>query len=145
LSLIFITAQHYFNNIDYPNKVVYVSYWIKKNHISLQWILKTSLIFKVYAEPGAVLPSSYREELLLLLNENLDNYSTDDINRMRMLLSRPNYLPLENRLRNFIRRNDGKVTIDFLDNLAIISNHLLTNDKPETLPEPIFWYGYYNI
>jgi hypothetical protein len=64
---------------------------------------------------------------------------------MRMLLSRPNYLPLENRLRNFIRRNDGKVTIDFLDNLAIISNHLLTNDKPETLPEPIFWYGYYNI
>lgn len=92
---------------------------------------------------GATSLSSYKEELLLLLNENLDRYSTDNINRMRMLLSRPNYLPLENRLRNFVRRNNGKVSIDFLDNLAIISNHLLNNDKPETLPEPIFWYGYY--
>ncbi len=92
---------------------------------------------------GAASLSSYKEELLLLLNENLDRYSTDNINRMRMLLSRPNYLPLENRLRNFVRRNNGKVSIDFLDNLAIISNHLLNNDKPETLPEPIFWYGYY--
>ena len=93
---------------------------------------------------GAASLSSYKEELLLLLNENLDRYSTDNINRMRMLLSRQNYLPLENRLRNFVRRNNGKVSIDFLDNLAIISNHLLNNDKPETLPEPIFWYGYYN-
>lgn len=94
---------------------------------------------------GAASLSSYKEELLLLLNENLDRYSTDNINRMRMLLSRQNYLPLENRLRNFVRRNNGKVSIDFLDNLAIISNHLLNNDKPETLPEPIFWYGYYAI
>lgn len=93
---------------------------------------------------GATSLSNYKEELLLLLNENLDRYSTDNINRMRMLLSRQNYLPLENRLRNFIRRNNDKVSIDFLDNLAIISNHLLNNDKPETLPEPIFWYGYYN-
>ena len=93
---------------------------------------------------GAASLSSYKEELLLLLNENLDRYSSDNINRMRMLLSRQNYLPLENRLRNFVRRNNGKVSIDFLDNLAIISNHLLNNDKPETLPEPIFWYGYYN-
>lgn len=92
---------------------------------------------------GAASLSSYKEELLLLLNENLDRYSNDNINRMRMLLSRQNYLPLENRLRNFVRRNNGKVSIDFLDNLAIISNHLLNNDKPETLPEPIFWYGYY--
>lgn len=93
---------------------------------------------------GAASLSSYKEELLLLLNQNLDRYSSDNINRMRMLLSRQNYLPLENRLRNFVRRNNGKVSIDFLDNLAIISNHLLNNDKPEILPEPIFWYGYYN-
>ena len=93
---------------------------------------------------GATSLASYKEELLLLLNENLERYSSDNINRMRMLLSRQNYLPLENRLRNFVRRNNGKVTIDFLDNLAIISNHLLNNDKPETLPEPTFWYGYYN-
>ena len=92
---------------------------------------------------GAASLSTYKEELLLLLNENLDRYSTDNINRMRMLLSRQNYLPFENRLRNFISRNNGKVSIDFLDNLAIISNHLLNNDKPENLPEPIFWYGYY--
>ena len=92
---------------------------------------------------GVASLSSYKEELLLLLNENLDHYSTDNINRMRMLLSRQNYLPFENRLRNFVRRNNGKVSIDFLDNLAIISNHLLNNDKPETLPEPVFWYGYY--
>lgn len=93
---------------------------------------------------GAASLSSYKEELLLLLNQNLDRYSSDNINRMRMLLSRQNYLPLENRLRNFVRRNNGKVSLDFLDNLAIISNHLLNNDKPETLPVPIFWYGYYN-
>ncbi|MDY0082730.1 MAG: SNF2-related protein [Ignavibacteriaceae bacterium] len=93
---------------------------------------------------GASSLASYKEALLSLLNENLDRYSSDNINRIRMLLSRQNYLPLDNRLRNFIRRNDQKVTIDFLDNLAIISNHLLNNDKPETLPEPLFWYGYYN-
>ena len=93
---------------------------------------------------GASSLASYKEALLSLLNENLDRYSSDNINRIRMLLSRQNYLPLDNRLRNFIRRNDQKVTIDFLDNLAIISNHLLNNDKPEILPEPLFWYGYYN-
>ncbi len=92
---------------------------------------------------GAASLSIYKEELLLLLTQNLDRYSTDNINRMRILLSRQNYLPLENFLRNFVRRNNGKVSIDFLDNLAINSNHLLNNDKPETLPEPIFWYGYY--
>ncbi|PIW99194.1 MAG: hypothetical protein COZ80_06675, partial [Ignavibacteria bacterium CG_4_8_14_3_um_filter_37_9] len=93
---------------------------------------------------GAASLSSYKEELLSLLNENIERYSSDNINRMRMLLSKQNYLPLENRLRTFVRRNNGKVSIDFLDNLAIISNHLLNNDKPEDVPEPIFWYGYYN-
>lgn len=93
---------------------------------------------------GAASLSSYKEELLSLLNDNLDRYSSDNINRMRMLLSRQNYLPLENRLRDFVRRNNAKVSIDFLDNLAIISSHLLNDDKPEEMPEPIFWYGYYN-
>lgn len=93
---------------------------------------------------GVASLSSYKEELLLLLNDNIERYSSDNVNRMRMLLSRQNYLPLENRLRNFVRRNNGKVTIDFLDNLAIISNHLINDDKPEEIPEPIFWYGYYN-
>jgi len=88
--------------------------------------------------------SSHKEELLVMLNENLDRYSNDNVNRMRTLLSRQNYLPLENRLRNFVRRNDGKVTIDFLDSLAIISNHLLLNEKPEEIPTPVFWFGYYN-
>ncbi|MCK9282073.1 MAG: SNF2-related protein [Melioribacteraceae bacterium] len=87
--------------------------------------------------------SSYKEELLLLLNQNLDRYSVDNINRIRILLSRPNYLPLDNRLRSFVRRNDNKISIDFLDNLAIISNYLLKDEKTEILPDPIFWYGYY--
>jgi superfamily II DNA or RNA helicase len=93
---------------------------------------------------GAASLSAYKEDLLSLLNSNQDRYSADNINRIRALLSKTNYLPLENRLRNFIRRNNGKVSIDFLDNLAIISNHLISNDRPEVLPEPIFWYGYYN-
>ena len=92
---------------------------------------------------GAASLASYKEELLAMLNDNQDRYSTDNINRMRVLLSRQNYLPLENRLRNFIRRNNGKVSIDFLDNLAIISSHLLKDDKPVEFPEPQFWYGYY--
>ena len=94
---------------------------------------------------GSASLSSYKEELLALLNDNLDRYSSDNINRMRMLLSRQNYLPIDNRLRNFIRRNNGKVSIDFLDNLAIISTHLLNDDKPDEIPEPLFWYGYYSI
>ena len=92
---------------------------------------------------GSASLSSYKEELLALLNDILDRYSSDNINRMRMLLSRQNYLPIDNRLRNFIRRNNGKVSIDFLDNLAIISTHLLNDDKPDEIPEPLFWYGYY--
>ncbi|MCB9336463.1 MAG: DEAD/DEAH box helicase family protein [Flavobacteriales bacterium] len=87
--------------------------------------------------------ASYKEELLSLLTENMDRYSNDNINRMRVILTKQNYLPLDNRLRSFVNRNNGKVTIDFLDNLAIISNHLLNNDKPEEIPEPKFWYGYY--
>lgn len=94
---------------------------------------------------GAVSLAKYKEELLQLLNDNQDRYSTDNINRMRLILTRQNYLPFENRLRSFLRRNDNKISIDFLDNLAIISNSLLKNNQPADIPEPVFWYGYYNI
>lgn len=93
---------------------------------------------------GATSLSYHKEVLLKLLNENQERYSHDNINRIRMLLSRKNYLPFENRLRNFVRRNQGSVTIDFLDNLAIISSHLINNDKPDSITDPIFWYGYYH-
>lgn len=94
---------------------------------------------------GAVSLARYKEELLQLLNDNQDRYSVDNINRMRLILTRKNYLPFENRLRSFLRRNDKKITIDFLDNLAIISNSLLKDNQPAEVPEPVFWYGYYNI
>lgn len=93
---------------------------------------------------GAVSLAKYKEELLQLLNDNQDRYSTDNINRMRLILTRQNYLPFENRLRSFLRRNDNKISIDFLDNLAIISSSLLKNNQPTEIPEPVFWYGYYN-
>lgn len=94
---------------------------------------------------GAVSLAKYKEELLQLLNDNQDRYSVDNINRMRLILTRQNYLPFENRLRSFLRRNDNKISIDFLDNLAIISNSLLKDNQPSEVPEPVFWYGYYNI
>lgn len=94
---------------------------------------------------GAVSLAKYKEELLQLLNDNQDRYSVDNINRMRLILTRQNYLPFENRLRSFLRRNDNNISIDFLDNLAIISNSLLKDNQPSEIPEPVFWYGYYNV
>jgi hypothetical protein len=94
---------------------------------------------------GAVSLARYKEELLQLLNDNQDRYSVDNINRMRLILTRQNYLPFENRLRSFLRRNDNKISIDFLDNLAIISNNLLKESQTAEVPEPVFWYGYYNL
>lgn len=94
---------------------------------------------------GAVSLAKYKEELLQLLNDNQDRYAIDNINRVRLILTKRNYLPFENRLRGFLRRNDNKVSIDFLDNLAIFSDSLLKNNEPAEIPEPVFWYGYYGL
>lgn len=98
----------------------------------------------VKATGGAASLARYKEELLLLLNDNADRYSIDNINRIRLILTKRNYLPFENRLRSFLRRNDNKISIDFLDNLAIISNNLLKDNPEPEVPKPIFCYGYYN-
>jgi superfamily II DNA or RNA helicase len=83
-----------------------------------------------------------KEGLLQLLNENVDRYSTDNINRLQKLITSRN-LAFENRLRAFLKTNEGQVSVDLLDTLAIQSVHLVKDETTEPKPEPVMWFGYY--
>ncbi|MBL0047513.1 MAG: DEAD/DEAH box helicase family protein [Bacteroidetes bacterium] len=83
-----------------------------------------------------------KEELLKLLNENTERYSTDNINRLQKLITSRN-LAFENRLRSFLKTNEGQVSVDLLDTLAIQSVHLVKDESTVPQPEPVMWYGFY--
>lgn len=83
-----------------------------------------------------------KEELLKLLNENTDRYSADNINRLQKLITSRN-LAFENRLRSFLKTNEGQISIDLLDTLAIQSVHLVKDAATVPQPDPVMWYGYY--
>lgn len=91
---------------------------------------------------GASSLAGHKEELLKLLQENQERYSSDNIRRMQDLLTSKN-LALDNRLRNYLKRSDNRVSLDFLDSLAILSINLIKNDNRQELPEPEIWFGYY--
>ena len=82
--------------------------------------------------------------LLKLLNENLERYSADNITRLQKLITSRN-LAFENRLRSFLKTNDQQVSVDLLDTLAIQSIHLVKDEASEPMPDPIMWYGYYDL
>lgn len=86
--------------------------------------------------------SSAKQELLNLLNDNQDRYSIDNIKRLQSLLTSKN-LALDNRLRSYLKRYDNQVSIDFLDNIAILSINLVKAEVPVEKPIPVMWYGYY--
>lgn len=83
-----------------------------------------------------------KDALLKLLNENLDKYSIDNINRLQKIITSRN-LAFENRLRSFLKVNEQVVTLDLLDTLALQSVHLMKDEVAPPQPEPIMWYGYY--
>ncbi len=83
-----------------------------------------------------------KTDLLRLLSENAERYSQDNIRRMQSLLTGRN-LAVDNRLRAYLRRNDNRVSLDFLDSLAIQSVHLVKQLEPHTAPDPVIWFGYY--
>src|SRR3990172_4259857 len=91
---------------------------------------------------GASSLARYKEELLKLLQDNADRYSTDNINRIKTLLTSRN-LALDNRIRNYLKRYDNQISIDLLDTLAILSANLIKNETPQKPPEPVLWFGYY--
>ena len=83
-----------------------------------------------------------KEELLKLLNDNTERYSADNINRLQKLITSRN-LAFENRLRSFLKTNEGQVSVDLLDTLAIQSVHLIKDEATIPQQEPVMWYGYY--
>lgn len=83
-----------------------------------------------------------KEALLKLLNENLEKYSIDIINRLQKIITSRN-LAFENRLRSFLKVNEQEVTLDFLDTLALQSVHLIKDVPVNPEIEPIMWYGFY--
>lgn len=85
---------------------------------------------------------SAKQQLLDLLHQNEDRYSLDNISRMQSLLTSKN-LALDNRLRAYLKRYDNQVSIDFLDNLAILSVNLIKAEAPKQALNPIMWYGYH--
>ncbi|MBW6486247.1 MAG: DEAD/DEAH box helicase family protein [Syntrophobacterales bacterium] len=84
-----------------------------------------------------------KTDLLRLLSENAERYSQDNIRRMQRLLTGRN-LSVDNRLRAYLRRNDNRVSLDFLDSLAIQSVHLVKQLEPHNAPDPVIWFGYYS-
>ena len=40
--------------------------------------------------------------------------------------------------------NEGQVSIDLLDTLAIQSVHLVKDEAKVAQPDPVMWYGYYD-
>lgn len=84
-----------------------------------------------------------KTDLLKLLSDNAERYSDDNIRRMQALLTGRN-LAVDNRLRAYLRRNDNRVSLDFLDSLAIQSVHLVKQLEPHTAPDPVLWFGYYS-
>lgn len=91
---------------------------------------------------GATPISQAKTDLLKLLSDNAERYSEDNIRRMQALLTGRN-LAVDNRLRAYLRRNDNRVSLDFLDALAIQSVHLVKQLEPHTPPDPVLWFGYY--
>ncbi len=92
---------------------------------------------------GATSLAKYKEELLRLLQDNGDRYSTDNMNRIKSLLTSRN-LAVENRIRNYLKRYDNRVSVDLLDTLAILSANLIKNDMPQGSPDPVLWFGYHS-
>lgn len=92
---------------------------------------------------GASSLARHKEELLKLLQDNQERYSSDNIRRMQDLLTAKMNLALDNRLRSYLKRYDNQVSLDFLDSLAILSINLIKNDTKQELPEPEIWFGYY--
>jgi superfamily II DNA or RNA helicase len=91
---------------------------------------------------GATPVVQAKSDLLRLLAEQADRYSADNIRRMQSLLTGRN-LAVDNRLRAYLRRNDNRVSLDFLDSLAIQSVHLVKELAPGQAPAPVLWFGYY--
>lgn len=83
-----------------------------------------------------------KTDLLRLLSENAERYSQDNIRRMQSILTGRN-LAVDNRLKAYLRRNDNRVSLDFLDSLAIQSVHLVKQLEPQNAPDPVIWFGYY--
>lgn len=83
-----------------------------------------------------------KEELLKFLNENTERYSADNINRLQKLITSRN-LAFENRLRSFLKSNEGRVSVDLLDTLAIQSVHLVKDEIATPQPDPEMWFGFY--
>jgi len=92
---------------------------------------------------GATSLSRYKEDLLKILQENTDRYSTDNINRIKSLLTSRN-LAVDNRIRNYLKKYDNQVSLDLLDTLAILSANLIKNELPQESPDPVLWFGYHS-
>lgn len=92
---------------------------------------------------GATSLARYKEDLLKLLQENTDRYSTDNINRIKTLLTSRN-LAIDNRIRNYLKRYDNQVSLDLLDTLAILSANLIKDEAPQELPDPVLWFGWHS-
>ncbi|WP_420264768.1 helicase-related protein [Candidatus Magnetominusculus dajiuhuensis] len=86
----------------------------------------------------------YKEDLLRLLKENAERYSTDNINRMQNLLTSKN-IAVDNRIRSYIKKYENQVSIDLLDTLAMLSANLIKNEVQRESPEPVLWYGYHAL
>lgn len=92
---------------------------------------------------GATSLARYKEDLLKLLQENTERYSTDNINRIKSLLTSRN-LAVDNRIRNYLKRYDNQISIDLLDTLAILSANLIKNELPQESPDPALWFGWHS-
>ncbi len=99
--------------------------------------------FKGVSTSGGVTAlGKFKEQLLLLLNDNKDRYSEDNVQRIRMVLTTTN-IAFENKLRSYLRKFDNQITIELLDALSFFSIDFIRESTPPTPPDPTLWFGYY--
>ena len=67
---------------------------------------------------------SCQTRTIKLLNDNQDRYSIDNIKRLQSLFTSKTLLWI-NRFRSYLKRYDNQISIDFLDNIAILSINLV--------------------
>jgi len=87
-----------------------------------------------------------KEALLELLNENIENISSDNVNRIRKILLSKN-IAVDKKLRRLLQNYNNQICFDLLDDIQMQANNILKTENEEIeknqIVKPSIWFGFY--